>query len=259
MRSAATCLAFSVLLVVVATAPCFAEKTVVMAFSEFPPYKMFIDGKESGIDVELAQRIADEMGFTLEFKDCDLNECLDLMREGEVDIMTSLLKRPEREAFIEYVQPRYYSHNIKAFYVAAAAKHPIVQYGDLKGLRIGIKEGAKYVPMFDEDDTLTKVEVATTPQLLRMLLDGKLDTVLLNAAGAAFWIKAMDMEKKIVRSGFAFEQLDPVYMGISKKSPMVKQAGKFGRVLKSLIGKGVVEQLREEYMKRAAELADQLQ
>ena len=35
----------------------YSAQTVVVAFSEFPPYKMIVDGKHTGIDLDILQEI----------------------------------------------------------------------------------------------------------------------------------------------------------------------------------------------------------
>ncbi len=262
-----------VVLAVVLCAVCFAsfviagsvddaptsDTAIVMAFSDFPPYKMRIGGEDCGIDVELVRQIAAEMELDFVIKDCDFAQCLDLMQSGEANVMTSLLRRPEREAYIKYVQPRYYNRTAKGFYLLSGQQQRIRQYGDLEGLRIGIKSGARYVPMFDEDHTLNKVEALTMAQLLRMLERGELDTVLATETEANFWIRALGLRGKVVPASFFFDQLDPVYMGIALKSPLAKRAKEFGRVLKKLVDQGEFERLRREYMSKAEELAGQLE
>jgi len=81
-----------------------------------------------------------------------------MMERGEADLMTSLLRRPERENFIHYVQPRYLNRSEKVFYVLTGRQELIRSYDDLSNLRIGVKAGARYSPMFDTDKTLNKIQ-----------------------------------------------------------------------------------------------------
>lgn len=229
--------------------------SMVMAFSEFPPFKMVLDGTPSGVDVDLAAMVAQRMGLTLEIRECTFADCLELLRRGDVDFITSLLRRGDRDDYLVYVQPRYRNRESKGFYMRPGEEARVKTYGDLGALRIGVKEGVAYAQMFDTDATLTKVEAATMYQLFRMLMDKEADAVLASRHEGDFWVKVLELEDRVARAPFSFEQLDPVYMAISKKSPLAGRAGEFGRVLNDLVEKGEFERLLESYMDRAGEVA----
>ena len=135
-----------------------SAQTVVVAFSEFPPYKMIVDGKHKGIDMDILHEIGKQMDFTLEFRNGTFEECLGMMRQGEADLMTSFLRRAERESYILYVQPRYRARSDKVFYLLKEHLKSIRMYDDLKTLKIGAKGGAKYALPFVNDNELKIAE-----------------------------------------------------------------------------------------------------
>ncbi len=229
--------------------------SMVMAFSEFPPFKMVLDGTPTGIDVDLAVMIAQRMGLTLEIRKCTFADCLELLRQGEADFITSLLRRGDRDDYLLYVQPRYRNRESKDFYMRSGEQTLVKTYSDLGALRIGVKEKVAYAQMFDTDATLTKVEAATMYQLFRMLMNKDVDAVLASRHEGDFWVKALGLDDRVARAPFAFGQLDPVYMAISRKSPLAKRTGEFGRILNELVDKGEFESLLEGYMDRAGEMA----
>ena len=226
-----------------------SAQSIVVAFSEFPPYKMMADGKHTGIDVDILQEIGKELGFTPNFKYGTLEECLEMMKQGQADLMTSLLRRVEREPYILYVQPRYRARSDKVFYVLKEHQKSIRTYDDLKTLKIGVKGGTSYAQSFDSDKKLNKVPAESIRINISKLVAGQIDTFITTDNEGDYWIKALGLQDLITKAPFKFQQLDPIYMGISKKSAFVKEAKSFGRILKDLVDKGVVQRIVDEYLK----------
>jgi polar amino acid transport system substrate-binding protein len=227
----------------------YSAQTVVVAFSEFPPYKMIVDGKHTGIDLDILQEIGKQMNFTLEFKNGTFEDCLGMMKQGEADLMTSLLRRAEREPYIFYVQPRYRTRSDKVFYLLKDHQKSIRTYDDLKTLKIGVKDGASYALSFDNDKTLNKLPAQSIKINIAKLVAGQIDTFITTDTEGDYWIKTLGLQDRITKAPFKFQQLDSIYMGISKKSAFATEAKRFGRILKDLVDKGVVQRTVEKYLK----------
>ena len=226
-----------------------SAQTVIVAFSEFPPYKMFVDGKHLGIDVDILQEIAKQMDFKLEFKNGTLEDCLRMMKQGEADLMTSLLRRVEREPYIVYVQPRYRARSDKVFYVLKERQKLIRTYDDLKMLKIGVKGGTSYAQAFDNDKELNKLPAQSIKINIAKLAAGQIDTFITTDTEGDYWIKKLGLKDRITKTPFKFSQLDPIYIGISKKSAFAEETKRFGRILKDLVDKGVVQRTVDKYLK----------
>lgn len=55
--------------------------------AQFPPYEYYAENQKIvGIDVDLAQAIADKLGMTLEIEDMQFNGILDSIKTGKVDV-----------------------------------------------------------------------------------------------------------------------------------------------------------------------------
>ena len=57
-----------------------SSQQVVVAFSEFPPYKMMVDDRPAGIDVEILKEVAKRMDLALSFKQATFEECMRMMQ-----------------------------------------------------------------------------------------------------------------------------------------------------------------------------------
>lgn len=222
---------------------------VVVAFSEYPPYKIVTEGKPTGIDVEILTEIAKRMDLELSFKNGTFKECLGMMERGEGDLITSLLRRVDREKYILYVQPRYRRRSEKVFYVRKGNRDLIRTYDDLKNLKIGVKAGVRYTPIFDRDKSLNKIPASDVKTNLQKLIAGEIDTFLTSKTEGDYYIKTLGYKDKIAKAPLAFTLSDSSYMGISKKSPFTKQAKEFGRNLKVLLDRGQVQKIVDNYVK----------
>lgn len=223
--------------------------TINVAFSEFPPYKIAEKKDVSGIDIEILEEIATRMDRSLTFKRGTFEDCLKLMEQGQADVMSSLLRRPEREAFIHYVQPRYRVRSVKVFYVLQDNHNALRSYGDLQKLKIGVKTKASYAPMFDNDERLNKIPSDSIKINISKLVAGKIDTFITTDLEGDYWVQKLNLENRIVKAPYKFMHSDSIYMGISKKSAFVDEAGEFGHILKELVDTGEVQKIIDRYRK----------
>lgn len=225
------------------------EQKATVAFSEFPPFKIIDNGKYTGIDVDILMEIAKRMELKLAFKDGTFEDCLRMMQRGEADLMTSLLRRPEREKYILYIQPSYKARSEKAFYVLEGRRNLIRSYSNLENLKIGVKVGVRYVPVFDNDKDLNKIPAPDIKANLEKLVSGKIDTFITTSAESDYYIKTLGYSDKVTKAPFAFIISAPSYIGISKKSPLAERAKELGKILKELSDKGFILQRVDEYLK----------
>jgi ABC-type amino acid transport substrate-binding protein len=157
---------------------------------------MMVNGKQGGIDVEILREITGRMGYAPHFRNCALDDCLGLMRQGQADLMTSLLRRADREAYILYVQPRYRARSDKVFYLRKENPKQIRTFDDLKALRIGVKTGANYAPAFDNDKELNKVPAQSIKLNISKLVAGQIDTFITTDLEGDYWIKQLGLEER---------------------------------------------------------------
>ncbi len=226
-----------------------SQQTIVVAFSEFPPFKMLDEDQVGGIDVEVLREIASRMGRSLTFKRGTFEDCLAMMAQGEADVMSSLLRRPEREAFLFYVQPRYRARSEKIFFMRRDDRDQLRSYEDLKALRIGVKNKASYGPMFDNDASLNKIPADSIKLNISKLVAGQIDTFLTTDLEGDYWIRKLGLETRIARAPFKFTHLDEIYMTISKKSAFLSEAKAFSAVLNELVKSGAVQKIEDRYRK----------
>ena len=79
-------------------------KLIMSTNAQFPPYEMTTDdGGFAGIDVEIAQAIADKLGLELVIDDMDFDSALLAVQQGKSDIvMAGVSVTPKRQMVMEF-------------------------------------------------------------------------------------------------------------------------------------------------------------
>ena len=224
------------------------DRTLVMAFSPAAPLKILLsDGRYSGVDVELMQQICQRLSLQLVIRPMPLARALEMMKYGQVDVMTGILRTPEREAFIDYVEPPYLTRNDKVFYQRADSSLLLDRYEELTPLQIGVKRGARYDPRFDLDASLRKSEVPTTEQSFRKLQQYRIDTLVTTEIEGDYLIKSYGWEGLFRKAPLRFSSLKGVYIGFSKASPHHDLLPEISRELALMVANGDVDRLMSSY------------
>lgn len=72
---------------------------------EFPPFYYSQEDQWTGLEVELANAMVLEAGFTPVHESLPWSRALKAMELGEIDLMMNLVKTPDREAYMRFIGP----------------------------------------------------------------------------------------------------------------------------------------------------------
>lgn len=85
-----------------------AEKTITVALEEdFAPYSFVVDGVFCGIHVDIANELANRLGWVVEFVPAPFEELIDGVKSGKYDMAFGLEITPEREELVSFTDPYY--------------------------------------------------------------------------------------------------------------------------------------------------------
>ncbi len=154
-----------------------AGKLVMVTNAAFPPFEYILDGKPAGVDIDVAQAIADELGVELEVVDMNFDLLVESVKTGKADVaLAGLTIRPDRleqiDFSIEYVQ---------------SAQHVIIKSGsgitsdNLDGLTIAVQE-ATTGDFYASDDIAAKevLRFKSGIEAGSALSSGKCDAVIID-------------------------------------------------------------------------------
>jgi len=202
----------------------------------------------SGIDVEIVQEIARRMQLKVEYVKCTWERCLELMRSGDADLLSSAYKKPEREQYMHYLDAPYLDSLPIAFYFLKEKQYEIRVYEDIYQFNsVGVLQGASYFERFDQDDRIKKFEVSSQDQLFPMLLAGRLDVIAGYVPTENYRIAVEGYSERIARSEFLNQEKVAVYITLSKKSPLAVKLAEFNQVYASLLAEGFHSQVIDAY------------
>lgn len=246
-------LAVFMALAVVPAAQAEGNTVLRVSFNDLPPWKVLGPGGEpAGIDVEFLGMLASRMGLSVEYVHYPFKRGLKMMESGEIDLMIGVLRRPEREAYLHFIEPPYKNESSKAFFVLKGREHAIASHEDLRGLRVGTVLGGRYYPEFDDDPRIDKYPV-TSPELnISMLLAGRIDAFVMTETAGDHRVAERGLEGKVVKARYVHRECQDVYVVLSRHSPHVARLEEFNRAMAELVAEGAFSRAREQFMESLA-------
>ena len=214
--------------------------------AQFPPYEMVADdGSFEGIDVEVAQAIADKLGLELVVDDMDFDAALLAAQNGKSDmVMAGVTVTEERQAVMNFSDS--YANGVQVVIVPEGSD--IQSPDDLDGKKIGCQRGTTgYIYCSDtpenggygEDAVVAYDDGATAVQAL---LNGQVDAVVIDNAPAQEYVKA-NPGLVILDTEFANEDYA---IGISKDNTALLDA--INAALEELQADGTLQSIVDKYI-----------
>lgn len=192
MRKRITAICFALFFLVSSTLPAFAASVpqemtpnYKVAFYAFNCYNMQDEnGKRTGYGYEMMQGISKYLQCTFSYVGYDKTaaECVDMLRNGDIDIYTAAKKTPEREEeFVFSTHPAITAAtcmNVKVSNTTVVAG----DYSTYDGLRVGLLKRHTYNDAFlafvkEKGFTCEIVYYATPTELTNALVDGNVDAI----------------------------------------------------------------------------------
>ncbi|MBR5498194.1 MAG: transporter substrate-binding domain-containing protein [Clostridia bacterium] len=180
-----------------ATGMTATEGVLVMATNaEFPPYEYVEGGEYAGIDVEIAGKIAEKLGLTLEIKDVEFGSIIGGVQSGKFDIgMAGMTVTEERLKSVNFSTT--YATGVQVVIVAEGSA--ITSLDDLKGdgsMKFGVQQdttGDIYASFSVEDGGYGEdnvVRYKTGADAVQALKTGKVDAVIIDNEPAKAFVAA---------------------------------------------------------------------
>ena len=220
------------------------SRLVLTADPAYPPLHWY-DGKTlQGASIEIAKRVLDDLGISYEVRYVGPFPRIMLMAErGEVDMVATLKKTPEREQFLLFPKTDAFSNPVAVF---ASRKHlfEFRDRQDLVGLRGGIISGNLFGDGLDEYLRKNLVfEEANSPENnFDKLKLGRIDYFLTGYyAGMAFLLKRGDEDQFIALTPFITET--PNFIALTRKGRCAEKLGLIDERLETLKKNGVIDEL----------------
>ena len=225
------------------------KATLVMATNAaFPPYEFKEGDSFAGIDVEIAGKIAEKLGMTLEIKDVEFGSIVGGVQTGKFDIgMAGMTVTDERLKSVNFSDS--YATGIQV--VIVKADSAIKTLDDLKGdgsMKFGVQQdttGDIYASDTVENGGYGKdnvVRYKTGADAVQALKTGKVDAVIIDNEPAKSFVNANEglsiLDGSWVEENYA--------IAIAKENTELLE--KVNNALKELTADGTVKSIIDKYI-----------
>ncbi|EFB75527.1 transporter substrate-binding domain-containing protein [Subdoligranulum variabile] len=212
----------------------------------FPPYEMTADdGSFEGIDVEIAQAIADKLDLELQIDDMDFDAALLAAQNGKSDmVMAGVTVTDERQTVMDFSDT--YANGIQV--VIVPEDSDITSIDDMTGKMIGVQRGTTgdlYCSDTVEnggfgEENVTPYDNGLTA--VQALMNGQVDCVVIDNAPAQEFVKA-NPGLKILDTEYANEEYA---IGVAKGNTQLLDA--INGALAELKADGTVQSIIDKYI-----------
>lgn len=152
---------------------------------DYPPYEFYaeIDGERQlvGLDVFIAEEIAEGLGAELEIEDMSFDGLLPALEAGQIDmILAAMSATPEREKSVAFSIP--YFEESQAVLVDENLASEISDISDLEGMSIGVQSGSLQENLVNQIPNPDVVTLTNINDLVLALNTGRIDAILISMA-----------------------------------------------------------------------------
>ena len=221
-------------------------KLIMSTNAAFPPYEMTADdGSFEGIDIEVAQAIADKLGLELQVDDMDFDAALLAAQTGKSDmVMAGVTVTEDRQTVMDFSDS--YAAGIQV--VIVPEDSDIASIDDMTGKMIGVQRGTtgdQYCSASVEDggfgeENVTRYDNGLTA--VQALNNGQVDCVVIDNAPAQEFVAA-NPGLKILDTEYANEEYA---IGVAKGNTQLLDA--INTAIAELKADGTIQSILDKYI-----------
>ena len=219
-----------------------AGKLVMATNAEFPPYEFHDGDKIVGIDAEIAQAIADELGMELEIEDIAFDSIIPEIVSGKADMaLAGMTVTEDRKASVDFSD----TYATASQMIIVKEDSEIAGPDDLKGVTVGVQLGTTgdiYVSDLEADGT-TVERYNKGFEAVQALSQGKIDAVVIDGEPAKTFVSETE-GLKILDEAFTVEEY-----AIAVKKGNTELLDKVNGALETLKDNGTLDEIVAKYIK----------
>ena len=233
-----------------------AKTTLVVGVSaDYAPFEfMYPDAGGSmvygGIDISVAQYVADEMGLTLQVENMSFDNLLASLDKGDFDMVLSAMEAtPERLENADFSDP-YYTDVPPAILVKADKADQYKTLADFNGKSVGAQTATTKLDLVNDMEGVTPVALASVLDLVNELVYDKVDAILVDGGVAQQYADA-NPDLVIAEASSELGEAAPYCIAVAKGDPKGLLDG-----INAAIAKMTAENKIETFIADADSLAD---
>lgn len=214
--------------------------------ADYYPYE-FIDtdsGSEKilGFDIDVANLIAEELGFEYEIKNMDFNGLLATLQTGQADfVMASMTPNEERAKSADFSKVYYAGEDSNS--IVSLKSSNIKSLEDLNGKKVAAQLGTAQEQTAKTIEGIDYVALNKIPEMVQEVLAGRVDAIIIEKSVAVNYVENYsDLEY----TAFVDEALNGIAIAFPKGSDKVEQ---FNKAIDKLLANGKIDELVEKWLK----------
>ena len=208
----------------------------------FEPFE-YVDGdKVVGIDMDIAQYMADKWGVELEVKDMNFDTALAEVATGNSDMaLAGVSKTEERDQNMDFSDPYFSSNQV---IVVKADNNDITGKADLEDKTIGVQSGSSgdFLAVESVGDTVKIMRYVKYAVALLDMKNGQIDCVIMDSYPAQKALAQNEGEIKILDEAMG---ADEYCVAVSEGNADLQKA--VNEVLKEMKDSGKLEEIFNNY------------
>ena len=229
------------------------SKTLVMGTSaDYPPFE-YIDSAKGediiGFDVDIANYIADELGYQVEIKDMDFSGLITALSSERVDfVLAGMTPTEERKENVDFSEIYYTANHM----IVSSADEKISTPEELEGAKVGVQLGSIQEDKANEiKDSGVKMEIVTLnriPELIQELKSGRYDAIIIEDTVANGYLKSNEdltgenlPNTEEAGSAVAFPKDSKLREDFDTVIKEMKESGKLDELIEKWFGQDTVE------------------
>ena len=190
------------------TVPVLSQaRTIVVGYNSDPPLSFSErGGAVKGVFADLVKHIAQKEGWSIDYRQCDWGECLELLKSAEIDLLLTIARTEQREPLFDFTQEPVLS-NWGVFYLKNGKE--LESTLDLNRWKIGVLSGDVYYIYFKElgekfDIAPEFVEVGSYGEVLELIESGTVDGGIFSRIFGTYH----EADHPIVKSSISFRPVE---------------------------------------------------
>ncbi len=226
--------------------PAFGSQAeITVGISHWPPMKTNTPSF-GGIDVLILKEIEKEISTQIGFVACPWKRCIDMVKQGDVDMVTSFERKKKREEYVIFIEPSYTQIKNK-LYKNKNTSVTVSKYEELNNYKIGTIKGGVYFSRFDNDDSLKRNKLAKEIHQLKMLASKRVDVIIGGEYNLDYLILNNNYQGIIEKLSFKVPPKQKAHLAMSKSSKHVSLIPKIEQVLSKMINQGEIDKIVANY------------
>jgi ABC-type amino acid transport substrate-binding protein len=207
------------------------------------------NGRFAGVDVDVWREIARRNDLALEcVAVANLDDLAGSMAKNHLDAFVSLLRTPEREAFLDFLEPPCLTKLAYETYVRADSPRRVDGLEDLRGSKMFVV-GSSFAALDRAVGIQKSAALWDAAPAFEQLDRGAVDAVLITQWLAIWYFRQSGNESMFRRATYVHREYHPSYLVMSRSSPLLgRYKVHFEQTIQELIEDGTVRRIVDGYV-----------